>query len=215
MTQSDRRIAGVGGVAFTALTVAAMASAKTPGGTYSAADIADYVAKDHQKGVVLGLGLALLSVLGLLLLLVGLRERLAEGSFVANVFSTTSLVSIVAFAIGWAAWLGPPLAIAIGGSRSVIIDPTVTYVVLQIGGVIIFGVAGIFLGLTLITLMLGSGSTLPAWLRWFTLVIGALALGSMAWLPFFPLLLWGLVIGTWLIVSSGKAEAEAPVPQAA
>ena len=206
MTKSERMFAGVGGVAFTVLTVAAMVTAKTPGGTYSAADVADYVSKGHQKGVMLGFGLALLSVVGLLLLLVGLRERVGEGSLLANVFSTTSVVSIVAFAIGWAAWLSPPLAIAIGGSHSVIIDPTVTYVILQVGGVIIFGVAGIFLGVTLIALMIGSGQTLPAWLRWFTLIIGILALGSMAWLPFFPLLLWGLVIGLWLLISSGKDD---------
>ena len=213
MNQRERMFAGIGGVAFTALTVAAMIFAKTPGGTYSASDIADYVAKGHQKGVITGFGLALLSVLGLILLLAGLRERVGQGSLLANVFSTTSLVSIAAFAIGWAAWLGPPLAIAIGGSRSVIIDPTVTYVVLQIGGVIIFGVAGTFLGLTLITLMIGSAQTLPSWLRWFTLIIGILALGSMAWLPFFPLFLWGLVIGIWLLVSSGKGDSPRPKPR--
>ena len=90
-----------------------------------------------------------------------------------------------------------------------VIDPTVTYVVLQVGGVIVFGVAGVFLGLTLITLMIGSDQTLAAWLRWFTLIVGALALGSMAFFPFFPLLLWGLVIGIWLLVSARKADATA------
>ena len=206
MTQRERVVAGAGGIAFTVLTVAAVAAAKTPGGTYSAADIADYVAKGHQTGIFLGFGLALFSVLGLILLLVGLRERIGEGSLLANVFSTTTLVSIAAFAIGWAAWLSPPLAIAIGGSSSVVIDGRVTYVVLQIGGVIIFGVAGTFLGVTLIALMIGSGQTLPTWLRWFTLIVGVLALASMAWLPFFPLLLWGLVAGIWMIASGHKDE---------
>jgi hypothetical protein len=61
----------------------------------------------------------------------------------------------------------------------------------------------------LIALMIGSAQTLPPWLRWFTLIVGALALGSMAWLPFFPLLLWGLVIGIWLLSSAGKTDVAA------
>lgn len=135
------------------------------------------------------------------MLLVGLRERLAEGSLLANTYSATGLLSVTGFAIGWAAWLTPPLAIAIGGS-GVVIDPTVTYVILQVGGIIVFGVGGTFLGVTLIALMIGSSQTLPAWLRWFTLVVGVLGLASAAWLPFFPLLLWGIIAGIWLVASS-------------
>jgi hypothetical protein len=213
MTQRERVWAGVGGIAFTVLTVAGLGFASTPGGGYDASSIADYVAKGHRTSVFVALALALLGVLALLVLLVGLRDRLAERSLLASVFSATSLVSITGFAIGWAAWLTPPLAIAIGGS-SVLIDPKVTYVILQVGGIIVFGIGGIFLGVTLIALMIGSSQTLPAWFRWFTLVVGVLALASPAWLPFFPLLLWGLVAGIWL-VASGRNAAPVAEPQPA
>jgi len=206
MTSRERAVAGLGGIGFTVLTVAALGAARTPGGGYDASSIADYVAKGHRTSVFIALFLALLSVLGLTMLLIGLRERLNERSFLANVFSATSLVSITGFAIGWAAWLTVPIAIAIGGSNTVI-DPRVAYVILQVGGVIVFGIGGIFLGMTLISLMIGSPQTLPAWLRWFTLVVGVLALASPAWFPFFPLLLWSLVAGLWL-AATGRREAQ-------
>jgi len=105
-----------------------------------------------------------------------------------------------------------PVAIAYGGSNEVMIDPKVTYVLAQVGWVIMFGVGGTFLGLTLIALMLGSRQTLPAWLRWFTLIAGVLGLASMAWIPHFALLLWSLVIGVWLI-AAGRAEGPAGQPR--
>jgi hypothetical protein len=46
--------------------------------TYSASDVADFVAKDHRTSVFITIALGLLSVLGLLLLLAGFRERIAD-----------------------------------------------------------------------------------------------------------------------------------------
>jgi len=209
MTQRERMVAGVGGIGFAVLTFVGFGVASSPGGTYSASDVADYMAKGHHTAVFIALVLGVLSVLGLILLLVGLRERVTEGSFLATVFATTSLVSVTGFAVGWAAWLAAPLSHAYGGS-SVAIDPKVAYVILQVGAVIFFGVGATFLGLSLITLMIGSAQTLPTWLRWFSLIVGVLGLASLAWIPFFPLLLWGLVIGIWLLASSRKTDTPAP-----
>lgn len=214
MSQRDRAVAGIGGIAFTVLFAAGALLAETPGGTYDEKAIADYLAEGHQSSVALALILALLGVLGLLMLLVGLRDKLSKGSLSANVFAATGLVSVTAFAIGWAVWLEVPLSKWIGGS-DVVINAKISYVILQVGAVIVFGVGGTFLGVTLIVLMLGSLGRLPSWFRWFTLVVGVLALASMAWLPFFPLLLWGLVAGVWLIAgargSGTGGEAQASV----
>ena len=87
--------------------------------------------------------------------------------------------------------------------------------ILQVGAVIVFGVGGIFLGLTLIVLMLGSAGRLPAWLRWFSLVVGVLALASMAWLLFAPPLLWGLVAGVWMIAAGRGSETSGAAQPAA
>ena len=213
MMQRDSAVAGVGGILFPVLWFLAAFVPNAPGGTYDASSVADFVAKDHRTSVFIALFLGLLSVLGLLLLLVGLRERVAGGdSFLASVFSTTGLVSVTAFAIGWVTVYSVPVAIAYGGSNEVVIDPKLTYVLAQAGWVIMFGVGGTFLGLTLIALMLGSRQTLPAWLRWFTLIAGVLGLASMAWIPHFALLLWSLVAGVWLI-AAGRAEAPAGQPQ--
>ena len=211
MTQRASVVAGVGGIVFAALWLACAAVSAAPGGSYSASDVADYVAKDHRVSVFIALVLGLLSVLGLLLLLVGLRERVGGDSFLANVCSGTSLVAVTSFAVGWVTALAVPLAMAYGGS-SVVIDPKVTFVIAEVGWSVMFGVGGTFLGLTLIALMIGSRQSLPAWLRWFTLVVGVLGLGSLAWIPFFALLLWGLVVGLWLI-AAGRAGAGLSVSQ--
>lgn len=135
---------------------------------------------------------------------------MSRGSYSSNVFATAGMVSVTAFAIGWVTWLAVPLSIWIGGS-GVVVDPKIAYVILQVGAAIVFGVGGIFLGLTLIVLRLGSGGRLPAWLRWFSLAVGVLALASMAWLPFFPLLLWGLVAGVWMIAARGESDSAGQV----
>jgi hypothetical protein len=211
MTERDRVFAGVGGIGFTLLFAAGAMVASTPGGSYSEKDMADYVAKGHQTSILIASVLALLGVLGLLLLVTGLRERVGPGSFLSDVYAGTSLVAVAGFAIGWLAWLAVPLAKTIGGS-AVVVDPRIGYVILQVGGVVVFGVGGIFLGVTLIALFLGSRGALAGWLRWLTLVVGVLGLASMAWLPFFPLLLWGLVAGIWLVSAGRSGPTE---PQAA
>jgi hypothetical protein len=63
--------------------------------------------------------------------------------------------------------------------------------------------------------MPGSGGRLPAWFRWFSLVVGVLALASMAWLPFFPLLLWGIVAGVWMIAARRGRESAGQAQPAA
>ena len=214
MTQRERVVAGVGGIGFSVLIAASGIVGKVPGGTYSASDVADYVAKGHRTSIFIATAFGLLSALGLLLLLVGLRERIGGSSFLSDLFWGTSLVSVTAFAIGVVAWFVVPISIAIGGSSSVVIDPTVTYVILQVGGTIMFGVGAVFLGLTLIVLMIGSRQTLPAWLRWFTLIAGVLGLASMAYFPFFAVLLWGLITGLWL-ATAGRCDVPAGEPQPA
>jgi hypothetical protein len=200
--------AGVGGIVFVALWFLAAVVSDPPGGSYSASDVADYVAKDHRTAVFVAVGLGLLSVFGLLLLLAGLRERISGGeSLGATVYWSASLLSVTGFAIGWVTVLTVPISRAFGGTTVVVIDPTLTYTITEIGWVIMFAVGGTFLGLALIAS--SATQAFPAWLRWLTLVVGVLALASLAWLPFFALMVWAVIASLWLI-AAGRSEG-APV----
>jgi hypothetical protein len=54
---------------------------------------------------------------------------------------------------------------------------------------------GVLLAPALIVLALSTPSPLASWLRWLTLALGAIGLGSLIFIPFFALLLWGIVTG--------------------
>ncbi len=207
-------IAGVGGILFSVLWFVTAAVADPPGGSYSASDVAGYVEKDHRTAVFVAVALGLLSVFGLLLLLAGLRERLGGGvSLTATVFWSASLLSLAGFAIGWVTVLTVPIARAFGGTSVVVIDPALTYTITEIGWVIMFGVGGTFLSVALVAAAIGAAQALPAWLRWFTLIVGVIGLASLAWFPYFALLLWAVVAGVWLLASA-RSDLSASRPAA-
>jgi hypothetical protein len=208
-------VAGVGGIVFAVLWFVAAFVANPPGGSYSASDVADFVKEDHRTAVFVAVALGLLSVLGLLLLLAGLRERVSGGdSLIATVYWSASMLSVTGFAIGWVTVLTVPIARAFGGSSVVVIDPALTYTIAEIGWVIMFAVGGTFLGVALIASAIGSAQAYPAWLRWFTLIVGVLGLASLAWFPFFALLIWAVVASLWLI-AAGRTGAPAAQPRPA
>ena len=44
---------------------------------------------------------------------------------------------------------------------------------------------------------------MPQWLRWLTVVAGVCGVAGLAFFPFFLLLIWGIVIGVWLLAAGG------------
>ena len=67
---------------------------------------------------------------------------------------------------------------------------------------IMFAVGGTFLGVALITSAIGAARAFPAWLRWFTLVVGVIGLASLAWIPYFALPIWAVIASLWLLASA-------------
>jgi hypothetical protein len=203
-------IPGVGGIAFAILLLLAMLIAEPPGGEYSESDISNYLDDGHHAAVIVSLYLAIAAVAGLVCLFAGLRDVIAAVQpWWARIFWASGLGAAAAFAIGWAIVLTPPGSLALGGGEAA--DPRTSYLITQAGWIIVLGVGGLLLGAALIVLALDSGRALPAWLRWVTLAAGVLGLASIAFLPFFALLIWGLVIGGWLLASGGRT----PEPAAA
>ena len=208
-------VAGVGGILFAGLWFLTAFVSDPPGGSYSASDVANFVAKDHRTAVFVAVALGLLSALGLLLLLAGLRERVSGGgSLTATVFWSASILSVTGFAIGWMTVLTVPISRAYGGSSLVVIDPVLTYTITEIGWVIMFAIGGTFLGVALITSAIGSAQAFPTWLRWFTLIVGVIGLVSLAWIPFFALPIWAIIVSLWLI-AAGRTGAPVTQPRPA
>jgi hypothetical protein len=210
--RSRSALAGVGSIAFSVLTIVGLALANPPGGTYRASDAVKYVAKGHHVAVFASVYVLLLAVLGLLLLLAYLRDLLSaapDGERVARIFWAMGIGAATSFAIGWAIVLGNAIAHAFGGS-GVVVDPAVTYLASELGFSVVFGPAAILLGFALIAFVIGGRALVPAWLRWSTLVAGGAGIVSLAFFPAALVLLWGIVMGIWLLVPSrGPAVATA------
>jgi hypothetical protein len=60
--------------------------------------------------------------------------------------------------------------------------------------------------------MLASRGVRPAWLRWSTLVAGVGGLASVAFFPSALLILWGIVIGIWLLFARPAQMPVQPQP---
>jgi hypothetical protein len=199
-------IPGVGGIAFGVAMFLAMVVANPPGGDYEASDVAKYLDDGHRTAVVISLYLTFIAVAGLICLLSGLHDAVAAGQgWAARVFWGSGLAAAAAFAVGWAILVTPPASLALGGGEAA--GPRVTYLVTQAGFVVTLGAGGLLLGFALVVLMVASIGLLPTWLRWATLIAGMLGLASVAYLPFFVLLLWGVVVGVWLLASSRATAA--------
>ncbi len=205
-------LAGVGGIAFGVFTIVSFAVGNSPGGTYTASHIGPWLATEHLPAVLVSLFLDLLGLLGLIWLFAYLREAISVtpgNQLAASVFWGAGLAAVAAFAVGDGIAAAQPINHALAGS-DISIAPAMTYLILEVGLAIILGPAAMLMGFALIVLMLGSGATLPPWLRWLTLILGVVALASLAFLPFFVLLIWGVVIGVWLIVA-GRGSTSSPV----
>lgn len=195
--KDNARIGGIGGIAFGVLTFIAFVIASPPGGNYTASSVADFVAKGHRTSVIASLYLVFLAVFGLLALL----RELARNSIAWGL----GIASAASIAIGWGLICTPSLALAYGGGGAggASIEPTVAYTICEGGFVLLCGAGGVLLGLSLIV----TAVALRGWVRWFTGVVGVIALASAAWFPFFVLLLGSIVLGIWLLTAGREPAA--------
>jgi hypothetical protein len=191
--------AGLGAIAFSVLTLVAVTVANAPGGTYSASQVADYLAHGHRIAVIVVFHFALLGLLGLIAALAHLRDQL-DNRRAATILWGTGLASAACFAVGWGIIGGQVIAHLEGGS-SIAVAPALTYLISEIGVVFVFGCGAILLGLALIVLARTGRALLPGWLRWLTLICGVAGIAGLAFFTFFVLMLWGLATGTWLLAT--------------
>ena len=205
-------IAGIGALAFSVLTFTASILANNPGGGYAESNVTQYLEAGHFPIVLLALCLGLIGVVGLLFLLSYLRELMgtsANGQLIGSAFWGTGVASAACFAVGWGFIAGQPVAHAEAGSV-LAVPPTITHLISETGGsVMLFGSGAMLLGLALAMLFFTS-TALPAWLRWLTLVAAIAAFAGLAFFPFTLVLLWGVVVGLWLLVADRGRHTERP-----
>jgi len=205
----DRRFAGVGGIAFAICLIVGFTFFGPRGGRYAAAAIADFVGQSSIN-IVASTYLFVVSIIGLIALMAylsatrfgpGQQDRVAWG---------TSLLAAAAFLIGWGLYFAPSTSVMSGGPA---VDPGLTYAFTNAGLIVLFGVGAVFLGIALVTLAI-AGRSAPMWIRAFDGLAGISALLSWAFLlvshwsanqwlpvPFYVVVLWGLTIGIWLLIS--------------
>ncbi len=206
-SQKGSTLAGIGGIAFGLLTAAGIVLGGAPGGNYVEADVANYVGIGHFPTVIVTGYLALLGVVGLICLLAFLRKAIGaqpERGVAADIFWGVGLASAASFAVGWGLLTGIAVAAAEGGSGASIPHST-TYVLSDTMLNVVFGSGGILLGVAMIALMFGSRGSLPAWMRWLSLVTGVLALTTPFYFSAPAVPLWTIVVGVWLLLPQRKS----------
>jgi hypothetical protein len=196
-------IAGVGALAFSVLTLIGWTLINSPGGGYDESTVTQYLAAGHFPIVLLALCLGQLGIVGLLLVLSYLRQLMRTGAddqLLGGAFWGTGVASASCFAVGWGFVAGQPVAHAEAGSV-LAVAPTITHLISETGGsVMIFGSGAMLLGLALAILFF-TPTALPAWLRWLTLIAGIAGFAGLAFFPFILVLLWGVVVGLWLLIT--------------
>jgi hypothetical protein len=195
--------AGIGALAFGALTLAATFISDVPGGNYTSAQVAGYVSRGERASQLLAFFLAMCALPGLICMLAHIRDALAsrpEHRRASSLVWGSGIAAAACFAIGWGVDSGQILAHLEGGS-AIVIPPAVTYLIAEIGVVFVFGCGAMLLGFALVTLMVSSRGLMPNWLRRLTLVFGLCGIAGLAWATFFALLLGTAVIGAWLIAA--------------
>jgi hypothetical protein len=214
--RNDRRVAGVGGVAFAVCLVVGFTFFGPRGGFYSAGGVANFVGQ-NPANIVLSFYLFAVSITGLAVLMAYLSETYLGRSPLARVAWGTSLLAAASFLIGWALYFAPSTSVISGGPA---IDSATRYTFLNAGFVVLFGAGGIFLSVALLALAIG-GNVVPIWVRALSALAGLSALFSWAFLllshwspnqwlpvPFYVVLLWALVTGVWLLVSPSRPNSK-------
>lgn len=213
-TRPDRRFAGLGGIAFAVCLVVGFTFFGPRGGFYAASAMANFIGQSSTN-VIVSIYLVAVSIIGLLVLLAYLSETFVGVGLHNRITWGAGLLAGGSFLIGWSLYFAPFTSVISGGPA---IDPAIAYTFINTGFVVLFGAGGMLLGIAL--LMLATfGRAAPLWVRALSGLAGLSAFLSWAfilaskwsanqWLPvpFYVVILWGMVIGVWLLVSSRRHD---------
>ena len=217
----DRRLAGVGGIAFSVGLGLGFSPFGPRGGHYAASALSSFVGQSSTS-VIVSIYLFAVSTIGLIVLMAYLSETCFGRGRYRRLAWGTSLLAASSLLTGWSLYFAPYTSVLSGGPG---VDPAVVYTFVNAGLIVLFGVGGILVGIPLVLLAL-RGQKAPMWVRACSGLTGLSAFVSWAfllawrwsaneWLPltYYPVVLWGLAIGIWLLVSSPRPDEPPPVSE--
>lgn len=188
------RSAGLGLLVYGVGTAVAFMSSGAPGGEYTSSMVRDYLAHGHWTTAFVLWYLCALSALGLVVLGTALRRTEHHGDTLWGLCIAAAATSVVgAFVTG-----GVDVAMAEGGDavRSGASLPVI-YTMTEIGNLLAVCAPALIVGVA--ALVLAARSTLPAWLRVFSVPAGICGILAPLFLTYFVFTLWTVVAGVTLV----------------
>jgi hypothetical protein len=186
------------------------------GGFYAGAAMTAFVGQSPIN-VIVSFYLFAVSICGWIVVMDYLSDISLVASRLARGARGTSLLAAAALLTGWGLYFAPSTSVISGGPA---IDVATTYTFVNAGFVVLFGVGGVLLGIALLAIAVGA-SAAPAWVRALTGLVGVSATLDWAFLlvshwaanqwlpvPFYAVVLWGLVVGIWLLASPPRPTTQ-------
>jgi len=214
-TRSGLRWGGISGIVFAVLFVAGfLMSADTPDGDASDAEWRRYfLDSGNRRMLVLGVLIFALAVLGFLLFLGALRERLRTPSPGGEWVATVAFASGIAFVVMLAVFALGEGSVAAGvqfGDNPVPRDADImrTLTSIGFGAMLVFGAATA--GLLILTTSVAGGRAglLPRWLVVTGYVVGVIVIvGGLIFFPLALFVLWVLAVSIVMLRGSGAAAS--------
>ena len=212
-------MAGVGGIVFAVSLVVGFTFFGPRGGFYADSSMANFIGQSSTNAIVSIYSIGA-STIGMVVFMEYLTETFVDVGPHSRIAWGAGLLAAGSFLIGWSLYFAPITSVISGGPA---VLPAIAYTVINGGFVVLFGAGGTLLGIALLTLAVW-GRAAPTWVRAVNGLAGLAAFLSWAFLiaskwsasqwlpvPFYLVLLWGLVIGLWLLVSTPKPEARPPL----
>lgn len=190
------RSAGIGLLVYGVGTAVAFMASGAPGGEYTKSMVRDYLARGHWATAFVLWYVGALSALGLLVVGAALRRTQRHGDTLWGLCVAAAATSVAgAFVTG-----GVDVAMAEGGDavRSGVSLPMV-YTLTEIGNLLAVCAPALFVGVA--ALVLAARSTLPGWLRAFSVVAGLCGILAPLFFTYFVFTIWTVAAGVTLAVS--------------
>lgn len=195
------RSAGVGLLVYGLGTAAAFMWSGAPGGEFTSSMVRDYLARGHWTIAFVLWYVSALSALGLVVVGGALRRTQLHGDTLWGLCVAAAATSVVgAFITG-----GVDVAMAEGGAavRSGVSLPVI-YTMTEIGNMLAVCAPALIVGV--VALVLAARSTLPSWLRVFSVLAGVCGILAPLFFTYFVFTLWTVAAGITLALSRQDAS---------
>jgi hypothetical protein len=195
------RSAGIGLLVYGLGTAVAFMASGAPGGEYTSSMVRDYLARGHWTTAFVLWYVGALSALGLVVVGAALRRTARHGEVLWGLCVAAAATSVAgAFVSG-----GVDVAMAEGGDavRSGVSLPMI-YTLTEIGNLL--AVCAPALAVGVVALVLAARSTLPGWLRVFSVVAGICGILAPLFFTYFVFTVWTIAAGITLAVAGRSAD---------